>query len=84
MLRPVPLAFTSTLYVRGGDLLQTSFFLPAFAQGCFSLQVTVFAEPAAHENLVSLLYVSDLQNCLYCLYNPFGMFFYAKLGLMNS
>jgi hypothetical protein len=52
VLRTISLVFTSRLYVRGDDLLQTSFFLPAFAQGCLSLQITVFAEPAAHENLL--------------------------------
>ncbi|MBW2200978.1 MAG: hypothetical protein JRF71_09095 [Deltaproteobacteria bacterium] len=31
--------------------MQASFFFPAFPQGCLSLQITVFAEPATHDNL---------------------------------
>jgi hypothetical protein len=51
VLGTIALVFTSALYVGNSDLLQTSFFSPAFAQGRLSLQITVFAEPAAHGNL---------------------------------
>jgi hypothetical protein len=53
----ISLSFFALVSWFGGiDLLQSAFFPAASPQGCFSLQIAIFTEPAAHHFLTVNLF----------------------------